>query len=372
MEDFRFSENLIRLRHEKKLTQDDVAAFVGVTKASVSKWENKQCMPDISILPILATIFDVSIDELLGYQPQLGDEQIRKLYHRLAEGFVHESFEKAFLEVSKQVKTYYNCFPFVLYMCVLMLNHYMLAGDENMQDSVLQKVQTWCVHICDNCKEPNVVEDAYAVRTMIDYLQKKYTDVIEALREKVNPLRMSGVNNQLLIQTYASLGDVENTEKYTQTVLYTSISNIVSASTLLLAVLMENREWCRDTIDKLKLLDQAYHLEDVNLNLAVQCNYQIAINLASYGEIEAAYPYLERFVELGMILVNHPEKQFSFSTYFERMREWMEQSMLGSLLPRDKSFITSDIAMMLEHPLLQVLQGESRYERLKKKVKEDF
>lgn len=33
------SGNLIRLRHEKKVTQEQVADFIGVTKASVSKWE---------------------------------------------------------------------------------------------------------------------------------------------------------------------------------------------------------------------------------------------------------------------------------------------------------------------------------------------
>ena len=44
---FNLGDNIIRFRHEKKLTQDDIADFVGVTKASVSKWENKQSMPDI-------------------------------------------------------------------------------------------------------------------------------------------------------------------------------------------------------------------------------------------------------------------------------------------------------------------------------------
>ena len=39
MSTLRISENILRMRREKKITQDQLAEFVGVTKASVSKWE---------------------------------------------------------------------------------------------------------------------------------------------------------------------------------------------------------------------------------------------------------------------------------------------------------------------------------------------
>ena len=54
------AENIIRLCHDKKITQEQLADFVGVTKASVSKWETKQSMPDILLLPQLAAFFDVT------------------------------------------------------------------------------------------------------------------------------------------------------------------------------------------------------------------------------------------------------------------------------------------------------------------------
>jgi transcriptional regulator with XRE-family HTH domain len=48
------------------LTQDQLAEKLGVTAQAVSKWENDQSCPDISILPQLAEIFGTSIDSLLG------------------------------------------------------------------------------------------------------------------------------------------------------------------------------------------------------------------------------------------------------------------------------------------------------------------
>ena len=58
-----------RIVHNRKrlgLTQDQLADRLGVTAQAVSKWENDQSCPDISILPKLSDIFGISTDELLG------------------------------------------------------------------------------------------------------------------------------------------------------------------------------------------------------------------------------------------------------------------------------------------------------------------
>lgn len=41
MNTLQFADNLTRLRWEKKVTQEELADFIGVTKASVSKWETR-------------------------------------------------------------------------------------------------------------------------------------------------------------------------------------------------------------------------------------------------------------------------------------------------------------------------------------------
>ena len=74
----KIAENIAHLRKKRGITQDELASFLGVTKASVSKWENGQSMPDIILLPEIATYFDVSVDTLIGYEPQLSKEQIQK------------------------------------------------------------------------------------------------------------------------------------------------------------------------------------------------------------------------------------------------------------------------------------------------------
>lgn len=60
------------IAHRKRLgmTQDRLAEQLGVTAQAVSKWENDQSCPDITMLPKLAEIFGISIDALLGVASQ--------------------------------------------------------------------------------------------------------------------------------------------------------------------------------------------------------------------------------------------------------------------------------------------------------------
>ena len=54
------------LRREKELTQDALAEVLRVSPQAVSKWENDQTCPDISLLPKLAQELGVTVDELLS------------------------------------------------------------------------------------------------------------------------------------------------------------------------------------------------------------------------------------------------------------------------------------------------------------------
>lgn len=63
-------ENILKLRKEKKLTQEQLASLLGVTFQAVSRWENGQAYPDIELIPQLASVFGVSIDSLLGHRTE--------------------------------------------------------------------------------------------------------------------------------------------------------------------------------------------------------------------------------------------------------------------------------------------------------------
>lgn len=57
-------ENIRRFRKKMKMTQEELADKIGVSFQAVSKWENAQSAPDISLLPLLAEVFNCRIDDL--------------------------------------------------------------------------------------------------------------------------------------------------------------------------------------------------------------------------------------------------------------------------------------------------------------------
>ncbi|MBQ3791345.1 MAG: helix-turn-helix domain-containing protein [Lachnospiraceae bacterium] len=65
-----FRDNLVQLRKLSRMTQEDIAEKLGVTRQSVAKWEAGESVPDLDKCRQLADIFGVSLDDLANYEPE--------------------------------------------------------------------------------------------------------------------------------------------------------------------------------------------------------------------------------------------------------------------------------------------------------------
>ena len=68
-------------RKKLSLTQEELAEKCSVTPQAVSKWENDISAPDIGLIPVLAQLFGISCDELLGVET----EQVRAVPQQLVD-----------------------------------------------------------------------------------------------------------------------------------------------------------------------------------------------------------------------------------------------------------------------------------------------
>ncbi len=81
-----------RLRQDRGLTQEALAAALNVTAQTVSKWECGNSIPDVQLLPEIAVYFGVTIDQLFAMTPQ---QQMERIENRIyARGLFDEAEER--------------------------------------------------------------------------------------------------------------------------------------------------------------------------------------------------------------------------------------------------------------------------------------
>lgn len=77
-------DNIRSHRRQADMTQEQLADKLGVSYQSVSRWENGSTYPDMELLPAIAKIFGISIDELLGMPDEKREEEAQEVFTKLA------------------------------------------------------------------------------------------------------------------------------------------------------------------------------------------------------------------------------------------------------------------------------------------------
>ena len=102
-------EKIRELRRSRGLSQSELAEHLGVTGQAVSKWETGSTLPDMNLLPFLASFFGIAIDDLFSYSTEKHMERIANMIE-LGRVFSNREFEQeeAFLlkETEKDPENY--------------------------------------------------------------------------------------------------------------------------------------------------------------------------------------------------------------------------------------------------------------------------
>ncbi|MGN0390307.1 MAG: helix-turn-helix domain-containing protein [Wujia sp.] len=361
------SENILRLRRERKITQEELADFAGVTKASVSKWESGKSTPDIMLLPLLASFFDVTVDELIGYEPQLSKEQIRRIYGELTSDFATLPFAEAKAHAVEYAHRYYSCYPFLLQITVLYLNHFMLAPEKEQGILMLRDAEQYCIHISKHCEELSVRRDAASIHAILCMQLGKTQEAIEMLEPLADPMRISGQDDMLLIQAYQQAGDLEMAKSHTQIRAYLHLLSLMSAETTFLALHAEESERCEQTIARVLAVVDTYRLDSLHPNVAAQFYFHAAVVYAMQAKNEQTFCMLEKFIACVKGLLAKP--YLAADEYFNHIDTWIEQLPLGDMLPRDKSFIVTNTLQALSHPVFADLKESEAFQKLLEQIK---
>lgn len=100
-----FSKNLKRLRVAKNMTQEQAAESLGVSTQTVSRWECNTTLPDVTILPKIAALYCVTIDDLYKESSVAYDNYAQRLGSVFEASHKPEDFMQAEMEYRKLLKS---------------------------------------------------------------------------------------------------------------------------------------------------------------------------------------------------------------------------------------------------------------------------
>lgn len=367
MKEINIAGNIIRKRREKGMTQEDLANYIGVSKASVSKWETGQSYPDITFLPQLATLFNISIDELMGYEPQMGKEDIRKLCLKLSADFASKPFDEVLESCRDIAKKYFSCFPLLFQIGALLVNNSTVAGDAEKTLSVIAEAKELFIRVKRESDDAELVQLALNMEAFCDLIMGNPDEVIALLegtsRKIISP-------EALLASAYQMVGKAEEAKSILQVAIYQHMGSLISALTDYLMLCTDKPELLDETFKRANAVAEAFDVKKLHPSLLMNFYINAAQGYMMLGNTEKALEILERYAELATGNI-YPLK-LKGDDYYYLLDQWIEELDLGGAMPRSEKIIRKSMAESVIHnPAFAALTDEVRFKRVAEKLKDN-
>lgn len=365
MKEINIGKIIVAKRREKGLTQEDLAAYIGVSKASVSKWETGLSYPDITLLPQLGSYFNISIDELMGYSPQLTPAAIKALYHRLAEDFASKPFDEVLAECQLIIKKYYSCFPLLLQMAVLLANHHMLAADRESARTILDQAVTLCQRIRAEGDDQTLTRDAISIEGTCYLMLGQPAQVMDLLGEDVRPFP---TDTEMLAQAYQMAGNPDKARQVLQISSYQHLLFLVSTAAAYLMLNASELDQVETILARTLGVAKLYDLDALHPNTMAQVYHAAAQVYAIHQDAETTLAFLADYTEV--CVSDFFPYALHGDSYFDAIQPWFETFDLGVGPPRSEDVIKqSMLDGLVANPLFDFLKGDRRFQNLIKKMK---
>ena len=365
MKEINIGRMIVKKRHEKGLTQEDLAKYIGVSKASVSKWETGQSYPDITFLPQLATLFNISIDELMGYEPQLSKEDIRKLYAKLSADFASGPFDEVLDRCREIAKKYFSCFPLLFHIGLLLINNSTEAGEKEKTLSVLSEARELFVRVKTECEDPELARLSLYMEATCALMMGKPDEVIELIdetsRKMISP-------ESLLASAYQMVGKAEEARSILQFSIYQHMRSLLGDLTNYLLLCTNDHKQFENTFKRANEIAEAFDLKRLHPSLLINLYIVAAQGFTMLENTEKALEILEKYAEL--VTGDIYPLELKGDGYFNLIDQWIEELDLGNVPPRSEKIIRKSMAdAVINNPAFTALDKEIRFRRIAEKLK---
>lgn len=380
--DLPIGEEIARRRKQRGITQQELAVFMNVSKASVSKWETGQSYPDITSLPLLAAYFDCSVDELLILDSQLSAKEIQRIYQLLKDAFQTKTPSEVLALAQSFTKRYYSCYPFLLQMGSFYLNHWDLLPDVPVADSseghpseeaLMEAKKTTYLKEAEILYQRIIAhgdnalaQQAQQIEAYCLLMRNKPDEVLAILGMKTPTLLPS---EPLIAAAFQQKNQLQQAEIVTQSAIYQYLILFMSLLTNYLAMLTQDEEQLEKTFARGLALSESFQLAQLHPLSLLNFLSAGMVSFAALGKESLLLQALTLYVKT---LADTPQEiVLKGDDYFNSIDEWISELELGSQIPRNsdnvkKQFLEIAQFTPLFEPYLKQPLFEELFQQLQK------
>ncbi|MBQ8431589.1 MAG: helix-turn-helix transcriptional regulator [Clostridia bacterium] len=302
--------NISKLRKERSMTQEQLAEALGVTFASVSKWERGVATPELTLIAQMADLFGVSLDALVGFEVLNGGAAA--LEKRIFDLQQQKKYDEATMEAEKALLRYPNDFKIVYRSGVL----YGLAGIELKNEKYLYR----CIDLLERSvlllsqnSDPKISEVSIQNTIAQCYITLGKTQKAIELLKKYN---VSGVHNALIANALTDKDvtgfDLEDAVPF----MVDAFSSILTDSLRTMIAYVnyfcrkkdyfsarETLLWMIDLLERMKIDPSASCIVD---KMIAPCYCDCANFSLLLGETDKVEPYMRRAYKAAMLFDSAP------------------------------------------------------------------
>ena len=366
MKEINLGRILVENRHKRGITQDELAAYMGVSKAAVSKWETGMTYPDITLLPQLATYFNISIDELIGYEPQMTKEQIRALYRKLATDFSTQPIAQVREQCREITKKYFSCFPLLYQIGSLYVNYSPFVEDKTAAKEMLEDASRLFERVKSETDNVDLAKQALNMEALCQLTLGNPSEVLNLLGE---PDFSMTSTEPLLASAYHFLGNKKEAKSILQVGIFQHTVVLINLLSIYLGLCLENKDAFEETARKSYAMIEAFNLTKLHPGIILPLYFTIAQGYMKLGNSEKALELLEGYTQLATS--NIYPLSLHGDEYFDLLDGWLENTLtMGSDMPRNEMTIKkSAVEAIINCKTFEPLKDNVHFQNIIKRLK---
>lgn len=302
-----FAKRIKHYRRREDLTQEEFAIKIGISPQSVSKWERGEGFPDVSLLPIIANYFEITIDELLGNDEISKRQDYDKFWNKVNEGLPTEEAFKLAVEYSKKYPSNDRYSGFLITKA-------MQLSDEKQKEyfSIIKDI---CEKLVEKSVNQNIRQNAIRCMCLIskdDEFEKWY---------KMACAEYKNSSMEIIEKRLWKLGRREESRMYHRVNDFNLLLHYMFRLDRCYDVPEKLLDWCLTRVNIIESFAVDGKIPALWLGAYARFHAHIAAAKFGLGNKEEGYYYLEKSIELFENWVNDPIFKKAM-TFGDNMTSW--------------------------------------------------